>query len=379
MIELDNLKVQLNNLKPSLTEIYNSLDIEKKNSRIIEINKMMEESNFWDNVEKANKISKELKDTEDLINNYKKLSDKYDELLIMIDLVNSENDVETSKELLKSYDELVSEIEMTKTSILLSGEYDKLDAILRLNAGSGGTESCDFCQMLYRMYTRFASSHGFSVSILDYLDGDEAGIKSVSFAIHGLYAYGYLKSENGVHRLVRLSPFNAQNKRQTSFVSLDVMPDIKEDINIEINEDELRIDYYRASGAGGQHVNKTSSAVRITHIPTGTVVACQEERSQQLNKSRAFQMLKAKLYLLKQNENNEKIAGIRGEVKENAFGSQIRSYVLQPYKMVKDLRTGEETGNTDAVFDGKIDNFISSYLRWLKLGCPDRKVINNEE
>ena len=262
--------------------------------------------------------------------------------------------------------------------MLLSGDYDKLDAILRLNAGSGGTESCDFCQMLYRMYNKYASNHGYSASILDYLDGDEAGIKSVSFLIKGLYAYGNLKSEMGVHRLVRLSPFNAQNKRQTSFVSLDVMPDIKDDINIDISDDELRYDYYRASGAGGQHVNKTSSAVRITHIPTNTVVACQEERSQQLNKNRALQMLKAKLYLLKQKENDDKLKNIRGEVKENAFGSQIRSYVLQPYKMVKDLRTGEETGNTDAVFDGKIEIFINAYLRWLKLGCPDRKVISND-
>ena len=228
------------------------------------------------------------------------------------------------------------------------------------------------------MYNKYAANHNFQVSVLDYLDGDEAGIKSVSFIIKGLYAYGYLKSEMGVHRLVRLSPFNAQNKRQTSFVSLDVMPDIKDNINIEINEDELRYDYYRASGAGGQHVNKTSSAVRITHIPTNTVVACQEERSQLLNKNRAMQMLKAKLYLLKEKEQTEKLSDIRGEVKENAFGSQIRSYVLQPYKMVKDLRTGEETGNTDAVFDGKIEIFINAYLRWLKLGCPDRKVINNE-
>ena len=378
MIELDNLKTELLSKKDVLDEIYNSLEIEKKNNRIIEINHLMEENNFWDDVKKANSISKELKDITDSIDSYNKLKNNYNDIYELINLANVENDNSLLKEIKEHYNSFVSELEDVRTSLLLSGEYDKLDAILRLNAGSGGTESCDFCQMLYRMYNKYATNHNFIVSVLDYLDGDEAGIKSVSFIIKGLYAYGYLKSEMGVHRLVRLSPFNAQNKRQTSFVSLDVMPDIKENLNIEINEDDLRYDYYRASGAGGQHVNKTSSAVRITHIPTNTVVACQEERSQLLNKNRAMQMLKAKLYLLKEKEQTEKLSDIRGVVKENAFGSQIRSYVLQPYKMVKDLRTGEESSNPDAVFDGKIEPFINSYLRWLKLGCPDRKVVNND-
>ena len=378
MIELDNLKTELLTKESILNEIYNSLEIDKKNDRIVEINRLMEENGFWDDVKKANTISKELKDINDSIESYNKLKNNYNDILELINLANAEDDKNLFKEIKEHYNSFVSELEDVRTSLLLSGEYDKLDAILRLNAGSGGTESCDFCQMLYRMYNKYAANHNFQVSVLDYLDGDEAGIKSVSFIIKGLYAYGYLKSEMGVHRLVRLSPFNAQNKRQTSFVSLDVMPDIKDNINIEINEDELRYDYYRASGAGGQHVNKTSSAVRITHIPTNTVVACQEERSQLLNKNRAMQMLKAKLYLLKEKEQTEKLSDIRGEVKENAFGSQIRSYVLQPYKMVKDLRTGEETGNPDAVFDGKIEIFINAYLRWLKLGCPDRKVLNND-
>lgn len=378
MIELDNLKIELHNKKAFIDEIYLSLDITKKNNRIDEINQLMSKQDFWNDVDSANRISKELKDITDSINLYNNLVKNYNDLEELINLANLENDSTLIKDIKLQYNELSNQIESIKTSLLLSGEYDKLDAILRLNAGSGGTESCDFCQMLYRMYNKYAINHNFSVSILDYLDGDEAGIKSVSFLIKGEYAYGYLKSESGVHRLVRLSPFNAQNKRQTSFVSLDVMPDIKDEINIDINEDDLKYDYYRASGAGGQHVNKTSSAVRITHIPTNTVVACQEERSQQLNKSRAFQMLKAKLYMLKLKENDDKLKNIRGEVKENAFGSQIRSYVLQPYKMVKDLRTGEETSNTDAVFDGKIEIFINSYLRWLKLGCPDRKVVNNE-
>lgn len=378
MIELDNLKTELLTKESILDEIHNSLEIDKKNNRIIEINHLMEENNFWDDVKKANAISKELKDITDSIDSYNKLKKSYNDIYELINLANTENDKNLYKEIKEHYDLFISELEDVRTALLLSGEYDKLDAILRLNAGSGGTESCDFCQMLFRMYSKYAVNHNFQISILDYLDGDEAGIKSVSFIIKGIYAYGYLKSEIGVHRLVRLSPFNAQNKRQTSFVSLDVMPDIKDEINIEINEEDLKYDYYRASGAGGQHVNKTSSAVRITHIPTNTIVACQEERSQILNKNRALQMLKAKLYLLKEKEQTEKLSDIRGEVKENAFGSQIRSYVLQPYKMVKDLRTGEETSNTDAVFDGKIEIFINAYLRWLKLGCPDRKVLNND-
>ena len=378
MIELDNLKTELLSKKNLLDEIKNSLEIDKKNDRILEINHLMEDNGFWDDIQKANQISKELKDINDSIDSYNKLYTAFNDIYELINLANSENDKNLFKEIKEHYDLFVNELEDVKTALLLSGEYDKLDAILKLNAGSGGTESCDFCQMLFRMYNKYATNHNFQVSVLDYLDGDEAGIKSVSFIIKGQYAYGYLKSEMGVHRLVRLSPFNAQNKRQTSFVSLEVMPDIKDNINIDINEEDLRYDYYRSSGAGGQHINKTSSAVRITHIPTNIVVACQEERSQLLNKNRAMQMLKAKLYLLKEKEQNEKLSDIRGEVKENAFGSQIRSYVLQPYKMVKDLRTGEETANTDAVFDGKIEQFINSYLRWLKLGCPDRKIINND-
>ena len=378
MILLDNLKNDLHNRYVLIEEISSSLDIDNKKKRIEEINHMMENPNFWNDIDKANLISKELKDITDSIDVYNKLVKNYNDLDELISLANLENDTELAKEIKSQYDQLCDNIESVRTSLLLSGEYDRLDAILRLNAGSGGTESCDFCQMLYRMYNKYAANHNYSVSILDYLDGDEAGIKSVSFLIKGEYAYGYLKSESGVHRLVRLSPFNAQNKRQTSFVSLDVMPDIKDEINIEINDEDLKYDYYRASGAGGQHVNKTSSAVRVTHIPTNIVVACQEERSQLLNKNRALQMLKAKLYMLKLKENDDKLKNIRGEVKDNAFGSQIRSYVLQPYKMVKDLRTGEETSNTDAVFDGKIEIFINSYLRWLKLGCPDRRIANED-
>ena len=239
---------------------------------------------------------------------------------------------------------------------------------MTLHAGAGGTESCDWAGMLYRMYTRWADKHGFAVDVLDYLDGDEAGIKSVTFQVNGENAYGYLKSEKGVHRLVRISPFNAAGKRQTSFVSCDVMPDIEEDIDIEIRDEDLRIDTYRSSGAGGQHINKTSSAIRITHLPTNIVVQCQNERSQHMNKDKAMQMLKAKLYLLQQQENAEKLSGIRGEVKEIGWGNQIRSYVMQPYTMVKDHRTNAETGNVDSVMDGGIDLFINAYQKWITLG-----------
>ena len=250
-----------------------------------------------------------------------------------------------------------------RISTLLGGEYDNCDAIVTLHAGAGGTEACDWNQMLYRMYSRFVERHGFSMEVLDYIDGDIAGIKNVTFEVHGENAYGFLKSEKGIHRLVRISPFNSAGKRQTSFASCDVIPDIDKDIDIEINEDELKIDTYRSSGAGGQHINKTSSAVRITHLPTGIVVQCQNERSQHHNKDKAMQMLKAKLYLMMEQEQAEKMSGIRGEVKDIGFGNQIRSYVMHPYSLVKDHRTNEETSNVGAVMDGEIDRFINAYLK----------------
>ena len=246
---------------------------------------------------------------------------------------------------------------------MLSGEYDQCNAIVTLHAGAGGTESCDWASMLYRMYNRWAQQKGFGWELLDYLEGDVAGIKAVTFEVVGENAYGYLKSEKGVHRLVRISPYNAAGKRQTSFVSCDVMPDIDKDIDIEISDDDLRIDTYRSSGAGGQHINKTSSAVRITHIPTGIVVQCQNERSQHHNKEKAMQMLKSKLQLLKEQEQAEKVSDIRGEIKDIGFGNQIRSYVMQPYTMVKDHRTNVENSNVTAVMDGDIDMFINAYLK----------------
>lgn len=336
----------------------------------------MEALGFWDDPERSNQKMKELKNLKDTVGECDKLSTQYDDILTLIDMGYEENDASLIPEIRGELDEFIREFDELRIGTLLSGEYDKNNAILKLNAGAGGTESCDWCGMLYRMYTRWAERKGFTIEVLDYLDGDEAGIKSVTFQVNGLNAYGYLKSEKGVHRLVRISPFNAQGKRQTSFVSLDVMPDIEGDLDVDIDEKDLRIDTYRSSGAGGQHINKTSSAIRITHIPTGTVVQCQNERSQFQNKDKAMQMLKAKLYLLKQEANAEKLSDIRGEVKEIGWGNQIRSYVLQPYTLVKDHRTDVETGNVDAVLDGGLDIFINGYLKWISVQ-GDKKTENS--
>ena len=328
----------------------------------------MEAPGFWDDPERSNQKMKELKNLKDTVGECDKLSTQYDDILTLIDMGYEENDESLIPEIRGELDEFIREFDELRIGTLLSGEYDKNNAILKLNAGAGGTESCDWCGMLYRMYTRWAERKGFTIEVLDYLDGDEAGIKSVTFQVNGLNAYGYLKSEKGVHRLVRISPFNAQGKRQTSFVSLDVMPDIEGDLDVDIDEKDLRIDTYRSSGAGGQHINKTSSAIRITHIPTGTVVQCQNERSQFQNKDKAMQMLKAKLYLLKQEANAEKLSDIRGEVKEIGWGNQIRSYVFMPYTLVKDHRTNFEIGNVASVMDGDIDGFINAYLKAKSLG-----------
>ena len=336
----------------------------------------MEAPGFWDDPERSNQKMKELKNLKDTVGECDKLSTQYDDILTLIDMGYEENDESLIPEIRGELDEFIREFDELRIGTLLSGEYDKNNAILKLNAGAGGTESCDWCGMLYRMYTRWAERKGFTIEVLDYLDGDETGIKSVTFQVNGLNAYGYLKSEKGVHRLVRISPFNAQGKRQTSFVSLDVMPDIEGDLDVDIDEKDLRIDTYRSSGAGGQHINKTSSAIRITHIPTGTVVQCQNERSQFQNKDKAMQMLKAKLYLLKKEANAEKLSDIRGEVKEIGWGNQIRSYVLQPYTLVKDHRTDVETGNVDAVLDGGLDIFINGYLKWLSVQ-GDKKTENS--
>ena len=368
MVELDQFKYTLSTYVPMLKELGASLNLDAKKERIAELSRYMEAPDFWDDPERSQKMTKELKSLEDTVKSYTTLSTQYDDISELIEMGYEENDPEVIPVIQESLDEFTTNLEALRLSTLLNGEYDKNNAIIRLNAGAGGTEACDWSGMLYRMYTRYADRNGFSVEVLDMHDGDEAGIKSVTFQVNGENAYGYLKSEKGVHRLVRISPFNAAGKRQTSFVSCDVMPEIEEDLDVEINDDDLRIDTYRSSGAGGQHINKTSSAIRITHLPTGIVVTCQNERSQFQNKDKAMQMLKAKLYMLKQQENEEKISGIRGEVKDIAWGNQIRSYVLQPYTMVKDHRTGASSGNAGAVLDGDIDLFISAYLRWLSTG-----------
>lgn len=325
----------------------------------------MEDGDFWnDPVVSQNKM-KTLKSMKDDVATYEKLATQFDDIETLIEMGYEENDASLIPEIEEMLSEFVTTFDNIRIKTLLSGEYDGDNAILSLHAGAGGTESCDWAQMLFRMYSKWADSRGYELVVLDSLDGDEAGIKSITFQINGENAYGYLKSEKGVHRLVRISPFNAQGKRQTSFVSLDVMPDIEEDLDIEINPEDLRIDTYRSSGAGGQHINKTSSAIRITHLPTGIVVQCQNERSQFQNKDKAMQMLKAKLYLLKQEENAEKLSDIRGEIKDIAWGNQIRSYVLQPYKLVKDLRTNQEVANADGVLDGGLDPFINAYLKWI--------------
>ena len=373
MVELDQFKYTLSTYEKPLQEVRESLNLDAKIRRIDELDKTMEEPSFWEDAELSTRLVKEAKHLKDTVAEFNRLQNQYEEIGLMIEMGYEENDPAIVPEIQKMVDEFSDELEALRLRTLLTGEYDGNNAIMRLNAGAGGTESCDWCSILYRMYCRWAESKGFSVEMLDYLAGEEAGIKSVTLQINGENAFGYLKSERGVHRLVRISPFNANGKRQTSFVSCDVMPDIEEDLDVEINPDDLRIDTYRSSGAGGQHINKTSSAVRITHIPTGIVVQCQNERSQFQNKDRAMQMLKAKLYMLKQQENAEKISDLRGDVKEIAWGSQIRSYVLQPYTLLKDPRTGFDSGNVTSVLDGSIDGFISAYLKWESLGRPQVK------
>lgn len=326
---------------------------------------MLESPDFWDDAATATKHMQELNGFKATIEKYESLETSFEDILTLIEMGYEEEDPSLIPEIQNELDDFIQRFEALRITTLLSDEYDNENAILTLHAGAGGTESCDWASMLTRMYQKWSDKKGFKVEVLDYLDGDEAGIKSITLQISGDNAYGYLKSERGVHRLVRISPFNAAGKRQTSFVSCDVMPEIEDDIDIEVNDDDIRIDTYRSSGAGGQHINKTSSAIRITHFPSGIVVQCQNERSQHMNKDKAMQMLKAKLYMLKQEENAAKESEIRGEVTDNGWGSQIRSYVMQPYTMVKDHRTNEESGNVASVMDGNLDNFMNAYLKWI--------------
>ena len=378
MVELDNLRADLTTYKPALEEAGRGLDLENKDRQIEELEREMAAPDFWDDPQVSTEKTRKLKSLKDDVSTYYELEAQYQDILDLIELANEEDDRDMIEEVEADYAKFKEKLENLQTKTLLSGEYDDQNAIITLHAGAGGTEACDWTSMLYRMYTRWADQHGFQVEVLDTLEGDEAGLKSVTFQINGENAYGLLKSEHGVHRLVRISPFNANAKRQTSFSSCEVMPDIEKDLDVEVRDDDIRIDTYRSSGAGGQHINKTSSAIRITHFPSGIVVTCQNERSQLQNKDKAMQMLKQKLFMLKEQENAEKEAEIRGEVMENGFGSQIRSYVLQPYTRVTDLRTGEESGNAQKVLDGDLDQFLRAYLRWLSLGKPKWKGVDAE-
>lgn len=341
--------------------------------KIDELEKETMAEGFWDDMEKSQKILKKSKALKNKLERYENLKNEYDDTLMMIDMAIEEDDESVYPELSQNAKNINKELEVLTLETLLSGPYDKNNAILTLHAGAGGTEAQDWAEMLLRMYTRYAERCDFTVETLDFLAGDEAGVKSVTILISGLNAYGYLKAEKGIHRLVRISPFDSSGRRHTSFASAEIMPEIEDDIEIEINSDDLRIDTYRSSGAGGQHINKTDSAIRITHIPTGIVVSCQNERSQHKNKETAMKMLKSKLIEIKEREHMEKIEDIKGVQKDIAWGSQIRSYVFHPYNLVKDHRTGFEMGNIGAVMDGDIDGFINEYLKQSNLGTINEK------
>ena len=335
----------------------------------------MEDPHLWDDPEEAQKKTKLLASLKEDVHGYDALVSSRDDIRDMIEMADEEPDPALVPEVQEMFDDFKARFEKIRMKTLLSGEYDNCNAIITLHAGTGGTEAMDWTNMLYRMYTRWSEAHGFNVEVLDLLEGDEAGLKSVTFQVNGENAYGLLKSEHGVHRLVRISPFNANGKRQTSFSACEVMPDIEEDLDIEIDPKDIRIDTYRSSGAGGQHINKTSSAIRITHFPTGIVVTCQNERSQFQNKDKAFQELKIKLFMLKQQQNAEKLDDIRGKVTEIAWGNQIRSYFLQPYQLIKDLRTNEEQTNAQKVLDGDIDPSRDLFSGCLPEGTSERSDV----
>ncbi|UOQ85197.1 peptide chain release factor 2 [Gracilibacillus salinarum] len=362
-MELVEIKQELEKMANRLADFRGSLDLESKRARIAELEEVMAEPGFWDDQQNAQKVIAEVNGEKELVQAFDKNQEALENADVSYELVKEEEDEELREDLESEVEALSESLNQFELFILLSEPYDKNNAILELHPGAGGTESQDWASMLLRMYTRWADSKGFKVDTLDYLPGDEAGVKSVTLLIKGHNAYGYLKAEKGVHRLVRISPFDSSGRRHTSFVSCDVTPEVDDDIDIEINTEDLKIDTYRSSGAGGQHVNTTDSAVRITHQPTNTVVTCQSERSQIKNREQAMKMLKAKLYQLEIEKQQQEMAEIRGEQKEIGWGSQIRSYVFHPYSMVKDHRTDHETGNTQAVMDGELDNFIDAYLR----------------
>ena len=368
LIEYDAYKQKLRDLRPELDKLSAALDIESARREAQRLEDETAQDGFWNDLERSQKVQMRLKQLQNKISRQEKLVSSWEDLTALCEMGQEADDPELLEELKAEYAALEEKVEETRMTTLLSGEYDSSNAILQFHAGAGGTEAQDWAQMLYRMYTRWVERHGFTYKILDYEDGDEAGIKSAAISIEGENAYGLLKSENGVHRLVRVSPFDANARRQTSFAAVEVMPEIENDETIEIRDEDIEMQVYRASGAGGQHVNKTSSAVRLIHKPTGIVVASQQERSQFQNKDNCMKMLRAKLLELKAQQHAEKISDIKGVQMKIEWGSQIRSYVFMPYQMVKDTRTGYETGNIDNVMDGDLDGFLNAYLTQLATG-----------
>ena len=362
MLQFDEYNVKLNNLAPALEELGQALDLESAERELDMLQAESAADGFWDNLAKAQKVQQRIKNLQDKVDGQKKRQSQWDDMMAMCEMGNEFEDESLLPELEESFQTLEHEMEEARLQTLLTGEYDSSNVILTIHPGAGGTEAQDWAQMLYRMYTRWAERHGYTYQLMDYEAGEEAGIKSATILIEGENAYGYLKSENGVHRLVRVSPFDANARRQTSFAALEVMPELADDSEIEIRPEEIEMQACRSSGAGGQHINKTSSAVRLTHLPTGIVVFCQTERSQFQNRDNAMKMLKAKLAELKLQQHAEKISDIKGVQMKIEWGSQIRSYVFMPYTLAKDTRTGYEMGNIQAVMDGDIDGFINAYL-----------------
>ncbi|NLW65656.1 MAG: peptide chain release factor 2 [Clostridiales bacterium] len=362
MIEFEDYKFKLNNLRPQLDTLGEALKLEDTKRELEKLQRETEAEGFWDDIENTQRVLKQTKHLRHKLEGYEKLKGEFDDLLTICEMALEENDDSLLDELVSGFELFQSRLEEARLTTLLSGEYDSCGAILSIHAGAGGTEAQDWASMLYRMYIRWAERHGFGVKVLDYLDGEEAGLKSVTISIDGENAYGFLKSENGIHRLVRISPFDASGRRHTSFAAVEVMPQITDEAEIEIRPEDLKVDTYRSSGAGGQHVNKTESAIRITHIPSGVVVSCQTERSQHQNREYAMQMLRARLAEIKEREHLEKVEDIKGVQMKIEWGSQIRSYVFMPYTLAKDHRTGFENGNINAVMDGDLDGFINSYL-----------------
>ena len=363
MIEFDEYKVKLNNLRPKLDALADSLDLAKSKDELERLHAQIESDGFWDNQEVSQKVMKQARLLESKVERYEKMVSEWEDLLTICEMALEENDDSMLDELQQGYADLETKMESARLESLLTGDYDGNNALVSFQAGAGGTEAQDWASMLYRMYTHWAESHGYTYKILDYLDGDEAGLKSASILIEGTNAYGFLKSENGVHRLVRISPFDANARRQTSFASVEVIPEITDDTkDVDIRPEDIEMQVYRSSGAGGQHINKTSSAVRLIHKPTGIVVACQTQRDQFQNRETCMRMLRSKLIEIKEREHLEKISDIKGAQQKIEWGSQIRSYVFMPYTLVKDTRTGFETSNVNAVMDGDLDGFINAYL-----------------